>query len=160
MFGSVVEQDLRLAVNDGLDELVRRGVNTAGTAAIVTGDVLEKTRKAMTVVQNAGYAPSVLAIDPAGAQGLDLLRSSGSEAFYLWGPGQGAPGGPFGLQLRIWKNAGTAVLDSNAFGRLYVAPVELRSFEADGGLTNKQNVRMETNAGFAVERTDAGLRIL
>jgi hypothetical protein len=100
MFESVVEQDLRLAVNDGLDELVRRGVNTAGTA------------------------------------------------------------GPFGLQLRIWKNAGTAVLDGTAFGRLYVAPVELRAFEADGGLTNKQNVRMETNAGFSVERTDAGLRIL
>ena len=39
------------------------------------------------------------------------------------------------------------MLDGANFGRLYVAlPVELRSFEADGGLTNKQNVRMETNA--------------
>jgi hypothetical protein len=46
-----------------------------------------------------------------------------------------------------------------AFGRLYVAPAELRSFEADGGLTNKQNVRMETNAGYAVERLPAALRI-
>jgi hypothetical protein len=32
-------------------------------------------------------------------------------------------------------------------------------FEADGGLTNKTNVRMELNAGYAVERTSAGLRI-
>ncbi len=38
--------------------------------------------------------------------------------------------------------------------------VELRSFEADGGLTNEQTVRMETNAGFAVERLPAALRIL
>jgi hypothetical protein len=35
-----------------------------------------------------------------------------------------------------------------------------RSFEADGGLNNKQNVRMETNAGYAVERLPAALRIL
>jgi hypothetical protein len=51
--------------------------------------------------------------------------------------------------VRVWKNAGTALLDGQAFGRLYVSPVELRSFEADGGLTNQQNVRMERNAGFA-----------
>ena len=62
--------------------------------------------------------------------------------------------------MRVWKQAGTAILDADAFGRLYVAPVELRSFEADGGLTNTQNVRMETNAGYAVERVPAALRIL
>jgi hypothetical protein len=135
-------------------------VVTAGTAAAVTGDILEKVRRAKTVVQSNGYNPNVLAIDPAGAENLDLLRSSGSEAFYLWGPGQGAPGGPFALQLRVWKQAGTAILDADAFGRLYVAPVELRSFEADGGLSNKQNVRMETNATYTVERLPAALRIL
>jgi HK97 family phage portal protein len=78
---------------------------------------------------------------------------------YLWGPGQGAPNGPFGLQMRVWKQAATAILDATSFGRLYTSPVELRSFEADGGLTNRQNVRMELNAGYAVERSGAGLRI-
>ncbi len=160
MFQQIIEQDLRYALNDGLDQLVRTGVDTAGTAAAVTGDILEKVRKAKTVVQANGYNPTVLAIDPAGAQGLDLLRSSGSEAFYLWGPGQGAPGGPFGLQLRIWKSAGTAILDAAAFGELYVSPVELRSFEADAGVSNKQNVRIETNATFAVQRGSAALRIV
>lgn len=159
-FQSMVESDLRLSINDGLDEIVRRGVVTAGTAAAVTGDILQKTRRAMTVVAGNGYRADVLAIDPSGAANLDLLRSSGSEAFYLYGPGQGAPSGPFGLQLRVWKQAGTAILDSAAFGRLYASPVELRSFEADGGLTNKQNVHMELNAGYAVERNSAGLRIL
>jgi hypothetical protein len=33
------------------------------------------------------------------------------------------------------------------------------SFEADGGLTNKQNVRMEANAGYAVKRIPAARRI-
>jgi len=69
MFQSLVEQDLRLAVNDGLDELVRRGiVNNAGTIVKGTDDILEVTRKAMTLVETDGYNPNVLAIDPAGAQ--------------------------------------------------------------------------------------------
>jgi phage head maturation protease len=160
LFVSLVEADLRLAVNDGLDEVVRRGMVTAGSAAAVTGDILQKVRRAITVVQSNGYSPDTLAIDPAGAEGLDLLRSSGSEQFYLYGPGQGAPSGPFGMRLRVWKQAGTALLDSSSFGRLYTSPVELRAFEADAGATNKQNVRMELNAGYAVERVSAGLRIL
>jgi hypothetical protein len=163
-FQSYVESDLRLSVSDGLDEVVRRGVVTAGTASTVTGDILQKVRRAMTVVQGNGYSPNVLAIDPAGAESLDLLRSSGSEQFYLWGPGQGAPGGPFGLELRVWKGGtggpGTAILDSNAFGRFYVAPIELRSFEENAGRTNTLTVRAETHAGYAVERATAGLRIL
>jgi hypothetical protein len=38
------------------------------------------------------------------------------------------------------------VLDSQAYGRMYVAPIELRSFEADSGTTNKINIRLETHA--------------
>jgi uncharacterized protein len=159
LFQSIVEQDLRLAVNDGLDEIVRRGVSLAGTISKGTDDILEVTRKAMTSVQSNGYNPNVLAIDPAGAQALDLLRTPGSEKFYLWGPGRATPTGPFGLTLRVWKQAGTAVLDSDAYGRLYVAPVELRSFEADAGTTNKQNIRLETNAAYAAERLPAAVRI-
>jgi hypothetical protein len=159
MFESLIEQDLRLAISDGLDELVRRGVTTAGTAAAVTGNVLDKIRKAKTIVAGQGYNPDVLAIDPAGAEALDLLKSSGSEALYVFNAGAAAPA-PYGLQVRVWKSAGTALLDSQAFGRLYAAPMELRSFEADGGLSNTQNVRLETNAAYTVERISAGLKIL
>jgi len=159
MFQSLVEADLRLGINDGLDELVRRGVVTAGTAASVTGDILQKIRRAMTVVGTAGYNADILAIDPAGAEALDLLQTSGSEKMYVFNAGAAAPA-PYGLRVRVWKTAGTAILDSQAFGRLYVSPMELRSFEADAGTTNKQNVRLECNAGYAVERVPAALRIL
>jgi HK97 family phage prohead protease len=159
MFQSLVEQDLRFSINDGLDEIARRGIALAGTIVKGTDDILTVVRKAMTTVGTAGYNADVLAIDPAGAQALDLLQSSGSEKFYLWGPGRAAPTGPFGLTLRVWKQAGTAVLDSNAFGRMYISPVELRAFEQDAGATNRQTVRMETNAGYAVERIPAALRI-
>jgi uncharacterized protein len=159
LFQSIVETDLRLSISDGLDEVVRRGVVTAGTAAAVTGNIVDKVRKAKTVVQAQGYNPNVLAIDPAGAEALDLLKTSGSEAMYVFAPGQAAPA-PWGLQMRVWKTAGTAILDADAFGRLYVAPVELRSFEQDAGATNRQTVRMETNALYTVERLPAALRIL
>ena len=62
--------------------------------------------------------------------------------------------------MRVWKTAGTAILDADAFGRLYVAPVELRSFEQDAGATNRQTVRMETSSLYTVERVAAGLKIL
>jgi hypothetical protein len=160
MFQSLIEQDLRLSINDGLDEIVRRGlVSNAGTIVKGTDDILEVTRKAMTLVEADGYAPNILAIDPAGAQAIDLLRTPGTEKFYIWGPGRATPTGPFGLQIRVWKQAGTAVLDGDAYGRLYVAPVELRAFEQDAGQTNRQTVRMETNAGYTVERIPAARRI-
>lgn len=159
MFESLVAQDLRYAINDGLDEIARRGIALAGTIVKGTDDVLEVTRKAMTLVQSEGYNPDTLAIDPTGAQNLDLLRTPGSERFYIWGPGRAGVGGPFGLQRRVWKSAGTAVLDSNAYGRMYIGPVELRAFEQDAGATNRQTVRMETNAGYAVERGPAARRI-
>ncbi|MDP9144576.1 MAG: HK97 family phage prohead protease [Actinomycetota bacterium] len=159
MFQSLVEQDLRYSINDGLDEIARRGIVQAGTIVKGTDDILEVTRKAVTLVQTDGYSPSVLAIDPAGAQALDLLRTPGTEKHYIWDPGRGPGSGPWGLQIRVWKNAGTAALDADAYGRMYISPVELRSFEADGGLTNKQNVRMECAAGYTVERIPAARRI-
>jgi hypothetical protein len=98
MFQSLVEQDLRYSINDGLDEVARRGIVQAGTIVKGSDDILEVTRKAMTLVQSEGYNPNVLAIDPAGAQALDLLRTPGTEKFYTWGPGRATPTGPFGLQ--------------------------------------------------------------
>lgn len=62
--------------------------------------------------------------------------------------------------MRVWKNAGTALLDADSFGRLYVAPVELRSFEQDAGATNRQTFRMEMKALYTVERMPAGLKIV
>jgi hypothetical protein len=90
-------------------------------------------------------------------QRLDV--DAGSEAMYVFAPGQAAPA-PWGMEVRVWKSAGTAVLDADAFGRLYTAPVELRSFEQDAGASNRQTFRMETNALYTVERVSAGLKIL
>jgi hypothetical protein len=42
---------------------------------------------------------------------------------------------------------------------MYVSPISLASFEADGGTTNRTNVRMEGHAAFGTERQNAAVRI-
>jgi hypothetical protein len=69
MFQRVIEQDLRLSIGDGLDEVVRRGIAQAGTIVKGTDDILEVTRKAMTLIEAEGYSPDTLAIDPGWSSG-------------------------------------------------------------------------------------------
>jgi hypothetical protein len=52
-----------------------------------------------------------------------------------------------------------AVADSQAFGKLYVGPVALATFEENAGKTNSSLVRFEGNAVFGVERQNAAVRI-
>jgi hypothetical protein len=60
----------------------------------------------------------------------------------------------------VTKAAGTAVVDSEAFGRLYASPLQLQRFEVDAGLTNRSNYRLEGHATFGVERLTAAARIM
>jgi HK97 family phage prohead protease len=69
MIQSLVETDLRLSVNEGLDQLVATGLATSGTMSAGTLDILTNVRKAITTVTAAGYVPSDLIIDPGGRRG-------------------------------------------------------------------------------------------
>lgn len=66
---------------------------------------------------------------------------------------------PLNLVPRVAVARTTAVLDADAHGRMYISSVELRAFEQDAGASNRQILRMETNAGHAVERIPAARRI-
>ncbi len=114
----------------------------------------------MTTILAAGYNPDTLILTPAASETLDTDQSLGTEKFWTWGAGNFAPRSVFDLQIRISKTiAAPAVVDSQAFGRMYVSPISLASFEADGGTTNRTNVRMEGHAAFGVERQNASIRI-
>lgn len=93
-----------------------RGVQLAGTLTGKSGTLLVDIRECITGLQTAGYAPDTLLIDPPGAEALDLLQSYGSEKFWTFGAGRFAPGDVFGLNIRVGKSAGTAVLDAGAYG--------------------------------------------
>jgi hypothetical protein len=160
--GTLIQNDLRLALNDGLDKLVIDGTLASGFQAPGTDPLLVSIRKAMTTIQASGYSPDLVAIRPADAEALDTLRATttATEQYYVFAPAQLAPRELFGLQVRISKTvAAPIVFDSTAFGKMYAAPVRLATFEDSAGTTNRSNVRMELNAAFGVERQAAAIRI-
>jgi hypothetical protein len=161
-FNAVIESDLRLAINDGLDKLILDFIATAGFQAPGTDPLLVSIRKAMTTILNAGYNPDTLLVTPANAEALDVAVSgiSGGTQDFVFEPANFAPGTIFGLQKRISKTIpAAAVVDSRALGKLYASPVELAYFEENAGATNTSTVRLELNAVFGGERTAAAVRI-
>jgi len=116
----------------------------------------------MTTIMASGYNPDTVILTPAAAEALDVLVSGIASGVndYVFPPAQLAPNNIFGLNKRISKTIpATAVVDSQALGKLYVSPVTLGRFEADAGTTNRGNVRMELNGVFGGERTAAAVRI-
>jgi uncharacterized protein len=157
---SIVETDLRLTINGGLDSLVHTGLNTSGTVSRGTFDALNAIRRGVTAVTAGGYNPNVLIIDPAGAEALDLFRDGAAPGEYVFGPGRFSPSELFGLAIRVAQTAGTAVVDTDAFGKLYISPISLSRFEENAGATNTSTVRLEGHAAFGAERTAAAARVM
>ena len=79
---------------------------------------------------------------------------------YAFGPAQFAPGSIFGLSIRVTSASGTAVVDSRAYGKLYVSPISLARFEENAGATNTSTVQREGHAAFGTESTSAATRIM
>jgi hypothetical protein len=159
---SVVEQDLRLAINDGLDKLVIDSTTASGFQAPSTDNILVSIRKCITTLRAAGYNPDTLVVTPAIDEAIDVMVSgiTGGTADFVFAPGQFAPGTLFGLTRRVSKTvAAPIVMDSQAFGKLYAGPVSLARFEESAGRANTSLVRLETNAVFGVERQTAAVRI-
>jgi hypothetical protein len=161
-FNTTIENDLRLAINEGLDKLILDAIAASGFQAPSTDPLLVSIRKAMTTIQGNGYNPDTLLLTPANAEALDVLVSglTGGTNDYVFGPGNFSTSQIFGLNKRISKTIpAAAVVDSTALGKLYTSPVSLARFEADSGTTNRGNVRMELNAVFGVERQNAAVRV-
>jgi uncharacterized protein len=157
---SVIGQDLRLAINEGLDKLILDAIALSGFQAPSTDPLLVSIRKAMTTIYAAGYNPDLLILTPAASEGLDILQTVGTEKLYVFGAGRFAPGQLFGMSVRVSKTIpAPAVVDSQAFGKLYASPISLASFEENAGKTNTTLVRMEGNAAFGTERQNAAVRI-
>ena len=161
-FNTIVESDLRLALNDGLDKLILDAIAGSGFQAPGTDPLLVSIRKAMTTILANGYSPDTLILTPANAEALDVLVSgiTGGTNDYVFGAGSFAPGTIFGLNKRISKTIpAAAVVDSKALGKLYASRVSLARFEENAGKTNTSLVRLETHAVFGTERSTAAVRI-
>lgn len=160
---SLIANDLRLSYGDGLDFHVCAGLNTAGTQTLATDPLLNVIRRCVTVLQSSGFAPDTLLLTPANSETLDTFTTGGTAGWpgaYAFGAGQFGPRQVFGMNVRVSKNIGQAVvLDSRAFGKVYASPVSLASFEENAGLSNTSLVRLEGNAVLGIERLTAAVRI-
>jgi hypothetical protein len=159
---TAVENDLRLAINEGLDSLVLTGVATSGFQAPGSDNLLVSIRKAITTIRANGYSPNLLVLTPAADETIDTMVSgiSGGTADFVFGAGSFAPGTLFGLRRVVSKSVpAPVVMDTTANGRLYVSPISLARFEVDAGVTNRSNLRLEGHGAYGVERTAAAVRI-
>jgi HK97 family phage prohead protease len=159
---SIVGQDLRLAVNEGLDKLVLDALAVSGFQTPGTDNILVSVRNAMTTIYAAGYSPDTLILTPAASEAIDTMVSgvSGGTADFVFGAGSFGPGTLFAMNVRVSKTiAAPAVVDASAFGKLYASPVNLATFEENAGSTNSSLVRMELHAVFGTERQNAAIRI-
>jgi hypothetical protein len=87
-FGQLVDRDMRSAIREALDAYVL-GVlaGGAGTTDNPGGsDLLENIRKAQTVIQAAGFDPSLVLISPDDAEDLDLNRTLSGDGPFLLPP--------------------------------------------------------------------------
>jgi hypothetical protein len=77
----ILESDMRLGVRDALDQLCFAALTAAGLPNnnFATEPLLEKVRKATTVVAAAGYNPDTLAVSPANMEALDLYKSAAAD---------------------------------------------------------------------------------
>jgi len=161
-FATTIENDLRLALSDGLDKLVLDKFVASSFQAPGTDNILVSVRKCITTLRAAGYAPDTLVLTPAIDEAIDVMVSgiTGGSADFVFAPGQFAPGTLFGLNRRVSKTVpAPVVFDSSAFGKLYASPVSLARFEESAGSTNTSLVRLETTGVFGVERQAAAIRI-
>jgi hypothetical protein len=159
---SIIESDLRLAVNEGLDKLVLDAIAASGFQAPGTDNILISIRKAMSTVMAAGYSPDTVILTPAAAEAIDVMVSgiSGGSADFVNGAGNFGPATIFGMNKRISKTIpAPAVADSTALGKLYASPITLAIFEENFGRTNTSLVRLEGHAVFGTERQGAAVRI-
>jgi uncharacterized protein len=158
----IVEQDLRLSLNDGLDSLVVAAFAASGFQAPGTDNALVSYRKAITTLRAAGYSPDTLVLTPAADEALDVMVSgiTGGTADFVFAPGQFSSDTFFRMRRVVSKTvAAPVVVDSQAFGTFYAGPVSLARFEEAAGKTNTSLVRLETHAVFGVERQTAAVRI-
>jgi hypothetical protein len=144
----ILESDMRLGVRDALDQLCFAALTAAGLPNnnFAAEPLLEKIRKAVSIVAAAGYAPDTLAVSPANMETLDLTKdTTNAYQFATTTPGSSAP--LWGLRAVVSKRVtDTLVFDSTQFATLYSTGVEIAADTSTGFKTNTVVLRGEVYA--------------
>jgi HK97 family phage major capsid protein len=133
-------------------------LNTSGIVSVAyASDLLATIRKALTGFQNSGVVPTALALNPAEAEALDLLRDGGATGAYLLGDPAGAAAPNLWRIPRVVSPAipaGQAVLGD--WNRAVVAVREEATAAVDTSGAelfdkNMAKMRVESRLGFGVK---------
>ena len=157
---TIIENDLRLAINEGSDSSGAHWARGRGVPGPGTDELIVSVRKAITMLRAAGYNPDTLILTPAADEALDTLVSgiAGGTADFVFAAGC-FPGTIFGLSRRVSKTS-RADRRRRVRGRQAVRqPGQPRQVRGEHGTTNTSNIRLELNACFGLERVAAAVRI-
>jgi Phage capsid family. len=159
--GIEMEVEDQVVSGDGTGENLTGLLTTSGiqTQAFAT-DTLTTTRKALTKLQAYGMAPTAWAVNPADAEGFDLLREgAGTGQFLLGGPGGDTSKSLWTIPRvpSLAVPAGTAILADWTQASLQVRQGATLHVDAGGVLFEKNQVRfrVEGRFGLAVKRPAA-----
>lgn len=115
---------------------------TPGITAVGTDPLPDAVRKAITSMRNAGANPSILAVNPAQSEALDLLRTA--DGIYLRGMASTDTGPLWDLRVVETPSVGPLapangplVLDPGLLGLLFTGPTE---FKADPFTNMRKNL--------------------
>lgn len=142
---------------DGVDPNFRGILNTSGIVAVAYAtDLLTTIRKGLTAFQNSGVTPTALALNPAEAEALDLMREGGASGAYLLGSPDGDSAPNIWRIPRIVSPAvpvGQGILAD--WSRAVVAVREEATVAVDTSGTlfdkNQAKMRVESRLGFGVK---------
>ena len=90
--GSIIENDLKLAITDALDDLVKQSVAASrlpGTGHRSTLDLDQEGH--VDGHELSGYSPDTLILRPADAETLDTLQDVRPEPFFVFAPATSPP---------------------------------------------------------------------
>lgn len=163
MYGLRLAEDNQIINGTGTGEDLLGIINTPGVqTTAVTGNIADRIRKAMTLVFLSGYEATGVVLHPSDWESLELMKSAGPEALYLFTQSLQSGGQP-----RVWSvpvvqsqaiTAGNGLVGAFGLGaQLYDREqANIRIGEpGDTFLQNAVAVLAESRLALAVKRPEA-----
>ncbi len=166
-----LEGEMKVGLRIAIDNEVLNGdgtapnlagiLNTAGTLSVpFATDAITTLRKALTALQLQYVTPSGVVLNPTDAEGLDLVKASGSGVFLFGGPQEAGAEPLWSVTPVVVTPAiapGLALMGDFKGGAILFArqdaTVEWNPFS--GFKTNEVDVRAEARVGLGVTRPHA-----
>ncbi len=156
-FKSFIDNDLRLAYERALDWMIANTLAAAALSLSSASTLVSGVLAAAETMLSDGFNPSHIIVNPAIWRSHVTARAT--DSYINRTPGNDPLAGFTWVVTNSYYASDALVLDPESVGKLYVSPVSLSSHEENFGQTNSSTVRMESHAGFAVERSDAAVEV-